>query len=171
MMWSNLLKFPEKRLLIGLGGWLLLVFIAAAIGAVASVDAGTFYRDLIRPAWAPPGWLFGPVWSVLYFLMGIAAWLVWRIHGFKNARLALTTFILQLAVNALWSWLFFAWRLGAAAFVEILVLLSLILATIILFWRLGIQSAALLLLPYMAWVIFATFLTLSIWQLNPELLN
>lgn len=74
---------------IGLVGWLLVVFAAAAIGGFASASAGEFYRELVRPSWAPPGWLFGPVWSVLYLLMGIAAWLVWRVRGFAGARSAL----------------------------------------------------------------------------------
>ena len=102
--------------LLGLAGWLLVAFAAAAVGAVASADAGVFYESLARPPWAPPASLFAPVWTVLYLLMGIAAWLVWRARGFAAARTALTLFLLQLACNALWTWLFFAWRQGAAAF-------------------------------------------------------
>lgn len=165
------LKPSKQHLLIGLVGWLLLVFVAAAIGAAASVDAGTFYQQLIRPRWAPPGWLFGPVWSVLYLLMGIAAWLVWRMHGLHNAHVAYAFFVAQLAANALWTWLFFAWRQGGLALVEILVLWLLIVATVISFWQMRVRAAAILLLPYLAWVTFAAFLTFSIWQLNPELLG
>src|SRR4051812_18507163 len=87
----------------GLLGWLLLAFAAAAIGAVASIEAASFYAQLNKPAWAPPAGVFGPVWSVLYTLMGIAAWLVWRSAGASKVALAL--FIAQLAANALWSWL------------------------------------------------------------------
>jgi tryptophan-rich sensory protein len=151
---------------IGLLGWLLLVFTAAAVGAFASADASEFYRNLARPSWAPPGWLFGPVWSVLYALMGVAAWLVWRARGFAGARSALFVFIVQLAANALWTWLFFGWRQGGLAFAEILLLLTLVLATIVLFWRIN-KLAAVMLMPYFLWLSFASGLTLSMWQLNP----
>lgn len=157
------------RQIFGLLGWLGLSFVAAGSGAVASLEAGAFYEQLVRPAWAPPQWLFGPVWSVLYVLMGIAAWLVWRAHGFKGARAALTLFIVQLAANALWSWLFFAWHQGALAFVEVALLWCLIVATTVAFRRLHTVAAALL-LPYLAWVTFASALTFSIWRLNPDLL-
>ena len=157
------------RQIIGLLGWLLLSFAAASIGAVASADAGAFYERLARPAWAPPGWLFAPVWSALYVLMGVAAWLVWRAHGFKQARNALALFIVQLGANALWTWLFFAWRLGAFAFAEVILLWCLIAATIVSFRRLDGLAAALL-LPYLAWVTFAAALTFSTWRLNPALL-
>lgn len=160
-----------KQVFFGLCGWLLLVFAAAALGAVASLDAGTFYQEFNRPAWAPPGWLFGPVWSALYLLMGIAAWLVWRAHGFSGARSALVLFVVQLICNALWSWLFFAWRYGGLAFAEILLLWLLIVATILAFWRLRRVTAAALLLPYLCWVSFAAVLNWSIWQLNPDLLS
>ena len=113
---------------LGLLGWWLATFAAAAIGAVASIDAGAFYGQLARPPWAPDASVFGPVWTVLYALMGVAAWLVWKRGGWRARRGALSLFLLQLAVNALWSWLFFAWHLGAAAFLEILVLLALAVA-------------------------------------------
>lgn len=151
-------------------GWLLLVLAAAAIGGFASASAGEFYRELVRPSWAPPGWLFGPVWSLLYASMGISAWLVWRAKGFAGARTALLLFIAQLAVNALWTWLFFVWRQGALAFGEILLLWLLIAAVMALFWRVR-QLAAALLVPYLAWVSFAAALTYATWQLNPNLLG
>lgn len=157
------------RQIIGLVGWLLLSFAAAAIGAVASADAGSFYEQLVRPSWAPPGWLFAPVWSILYALMGVAAWLVWRSSGFSLGKTALTLFIIQLGANALWTWLYFAWRSGALAFAEILLLWCLIVATAAAFRRHNVL-AALLLLPYLAWVTFASALTFSTWQLNPDLL-
>src|SRR3546814_2350052 len=99
--------------------WLASSFSAAAIGVSASIQAVPFYTQLVRPGWAPPPDIFGPVWTVLYALMGIAAWLVWRVGGFRAARAALTLFLVQLAVNALWSWLFFGWHLGALAFADI----------------------------------------------------
>jgi tryptophan-rich sensory protein len=162
------LSLPRQA--VGLVGWLLLVFAVAAIGSLASVNAGSFYRELSRPAWAPPGWLFGPVWSVLYALMGVAAWLVWRRRGFAGARAALLLFIAQLAANALWSWLFFAWRQGGFALADVLVLWCLIAATIIAFRHISTVAAALL-LPYLVWVTFASALTFSIWRLNPGLLS
>jgi len=158
------------RDVLALLGWLLVAFAAAAVGGFASASAGEFYAELVRPAWAPPGWLFGPVWSVLYALMGISAWLVWRARGFAGASGALGLFIVQLAANALWTWLFFVWRQGGMAFAEILLLWALIAATIGLFWRVR-RLAAVLLLPYLAWVSFASALNWSIWQLNPGLLG
>ena len=138
----------RSRQWLGLAGWLALAFATAAIGAVASVSAKAFYAELVRPAWAPPGWLFGPVWTALYALMGVSAWLVWRERGFAGARAALALFVVQLAVNALWSWLFFAWRLGGPAFAEVLLLWGLIVATAIAFRRIS-AMAAVLLLPYL----------------------
>ena len=111
--------------------------------------------------------MFGPVWSTLYALMGFAAWLVWRSPG--STRLALGLFGAQLAVNALWSWLFFAWHQGALAFADVLVLVALITATIAAFWRTS-RLAALFLLPYLLWVSFASVLTWAVWKANPGLL-
>ena len=163
-------RMSMSRQITGLVGWLAVTFAASAVARVASLDAGAFYQQLTRPDWAPPGWLFGPVWGVLYLLMGIAAWLVWRQRGFQGARTALTWFLLQLAANALWNWLFFEWNQGAAAFGEILVLWALILATLLSFWRLN-RLAGALLLPYLAWVSFAAALAFSLWRLNPQLLG
>lgn len=157
---------PVSHQLVGLVGWLLLVFAAAAVGAVASVNAQDFYAQLVKPSWAPPAGIFGPVWSVLYALMGISAWLVWR--SGPNRR-ALVLFFAQLAVNALWSWLFFTWHQGALATAEVLVLLALIAATMRAFWQ-SSRLAAALLLPYLLWVAFASALTWSVWQANPGLL-
>lgn len=159
-----------SRAIIGLLGWLTLAFVAAAIGAAASVDAGGFYAALDRPRWAPPGSWFGPVWTVLYGMMGVAAWLVWRPHGDRGARTALGLFLLQLALNSLWSWLFFDWRLGAAAMAEVLLLWVAIVATLVAFWRIS-RPAAALLVPYLVWVSFAAALTFSVWQRNPGVLG
>lgn len=152
---------------LGLLGWLALVFVAAAVGALASVDAASFYLLLNKPAWAPPASAFGPVWSVLYALMGVSAWLVWR-EQCKLVGWALSLFIAQLLANALWSWLFFAWRLGVASFADVLLLLVLIVLTITAFFRVN-RLAALLMVPYLAWVCLASALTWSVWQANPTL--
>jgi tryptophan-rich sensory protein len=148
----------------------LLTFATAAIGAFASADAGAFYGQLTRPSWAPPGWLFGPVWSALYALMAFSAWWVWRARGFTGARSALVLFVAQLAANALWSWLFFVWHQGGLAFAEVLLLWGMVAATVISFWRISSLAAALL-MPYLAWVTFASALTFSVWKLNPGLLS
>ena len=153
--------------LVGLLGWLAAAFAAGAVGAVASVDAASFYAQLNTPSWAPPASVFGPVWSALYLLMGVAAWLVWRSPGSK--RVALGLFAAQLGANALWSWLFFYWHRGALAAVEVLVLLLLIVATLAAFWRVS-RLAAMLLVPYLLWVSFASALTWAVWWSNPALL-
>ena len=168
------MKLPEAapgkvHQALGLLGWVLVTFTAAALGALASVDAGEFYAELVRPSWAPPAWLFGPVWSALYALMAVSAWLVWRERGFAGSQTALVLFIVQLAANALWSWLFFAWHQGGLAFAEVLILWCLIVATIVSFQRINIL-AAVLLYPYLAWSTFASALTFSIWRLNPGVL-
>jgi tryptophan-rich sensory protein len=156
-------------LALGLAAWLGVCFAAAALGGVASANAGDFYETLRRPSWAPPSSVFGPVWTVLYTLMGIAAWLVWKQRGLGGARAALGLFVAQLLANALWTWLFFGWRLGGIAFAEILLLWAMILATVILFWRVS-RLAGVLLLPYLAWVGFAAALTYAVWQGNPQTL-
>jgi benzodiazapine receptor len=154
---------------LGLLLWLALVAGAGAIGAIASSQAPTFYASLDRPAWAPPSGVFGPVWIVLYAMMGVAAWLVWRERGWARARGALGLFVMQLAFNAAWSWLFFRWHLGGLAFADILALLGLIIVTLVSFARIR-RLAAWLLVPYLAWVCFATALNYSVWQRNPLLL-
>lgn len=163
-------RFSFTQQISGFAGWLILTFAAAALGAVASAQAKTFYLQLVRPEWAPPGWLFAPVWTALYLMMAIAAWLVWREHGFRRAGGALTLFVVQLAANAVWTWLFFVWHQGALAFTEILLLWLLIAGTIAAFWRLHV-FAVVLLLPYLAWVSFASALTWATWQLNPVILG
>jgi benzodiazapine receptor len=159
-----------RRPVIGLVGWLALCMAAGGLGAIASTDAPTFYAQLARPSWAPPASLFGPVWSVLYVMMGCAAWLVWRRWGFRGAAPALGLFVAQLAFNALWSWLFFGWHHGAAAMADIALMAVLIVATIVAFWPLH-RVAALLLVPYLLWVTFAGVLNWTLWRANPTLLG
>jgi tryptophan-rich sensory protein len=156
-----------RRTILGLLAWLGVTFLAASLGAFASAGAGAFYQALLRPAWAPPASLFAPVWSLLYLLMGLAAWLAWRERGL-GASLGL--FLIQLALNALWTWIFFRWHLGLLAFAEIALLWGLILGTVIVFWRIRPLAGALL-LPYWAWVTFAAALTWAVWRRNPHLLG
>jgi tryptophan-rich sensory protein len=162
---------PDARpkSLLALAGWILLAGAAGAIGSVASVRSASFYLGLERPAWAPPSWIFGPVWTTLYVLMGVAAWLVWRERGRVPVRGALTLFVVQLAFNALWTWLFFVWRQGGLAFAEILLLAALVAATAAAFRRVR-RLAGALLLPYLGWVLFATALTWAVWRRNPTVL-
>lgn len=164
------MTLAKRRQVLGFIVWLAISFIAAAIGALASIRADSFYVSLVRPAWAPPAAVFGPVWTALYASMAIAAWLIWREGGFRHARAALTLFLVQLALNAVWSWLFFAWRLGALAFIDILLLWILIVATVVAFWR-GRPLAGALLVPYLLWVSFAAALNYSVWQKNPGVLG
>jgi tryptophan-rich sensory protein len=160
----------RQKQAVGLVGWLFVSFVAAAIGGAASIQAGPLYVQLARPGWAPPSFLFGPVWTVLYALMGIAAWLVWRVGGFRAARSALILFLVQLALNALWSWLFFGWHRGALALADILLLWALIAAALVAFWRIK-PLAGVLLVPYLLWVSFASALNYAVWQLNPQVLG
>jgi benzodiazapine receptor len=160
----------KPKQVLGLFAWLAISFVASSIGAVASIRAVSFYGYLVQPSWAPPSSVFGPVWTILYALMGIAAWLVWRAGGFRANRSALVLFFVQLAVNALWSWLFFAWHRGALAFADIVLLWLLIIATLVSFWRVRPLAGALL-IPYLLWVSFAAALNFSVWQLNPQVLG
>ena len=165
---TSVIQQPTQRVL-GLFYWLVLCFCAAALGALASANAGDFYGQLIRPTWAPPAWLFGPVWTILYAMMAVAAWLVWVEKGWDHAGGALRLFILQLGANALWSWIFFAWHMGAIAFAEIVLLWGLIAWTLVSFWRIR-KLSGVLLVPYLLWVSFATVLSFSMWQGNPQIL-
>jgi len=148
---------------LGLLGWLVGTFAAAVIGS--QFMPGEWYAALEKPGWTPPSWLFGPVWTVLYLLMGISAWLVWRVAGFAGARLALACYLAQLALNAAWSWLFFGKQNIGAAMIDIVVLWLLILATALLFRR-HRRTAALLLVPYLLWVGFAAVLNAALLHLN-----
>jgi benzodiazapine receptor len=144
-------------------GWLALTFCAAATGVF--VKTGGWYADLIKPTWNPPSWVFGPVWTALYIMMAVAAWLVWREGGWKMQRGPLTLYLIQLLLNAIWTPLFFALHQPGWAFAEILILLAAILTTTLLFWRVR-RSAALLLMPYVLWTTFAAVLNFTIWRLN-----
>lgn len=153
--------------------WLVLVgFIAAAqmagvIGSLFTLPAiDTWYAALARPAVSPPAWVFGPVWTTLYTLMGIAAFLVWR-RGFekREVRHALGIYAAQLALNAAWSYVFFGRQSPGGAFLVIVLLWVAIVATIVSFARVS-KPAAWLLAPYLLWVSFAGYLNYAIWMLN-----
>jgi len=142
-------------------------FTAAAIGGTATSRAvRDWYPTLVKPAWNPPAWLFGPVWTVLYLAMAVAAWLVWRRAGWAGARLALTLFMVQLTLNAAWSIIFFGLRNPGAAFAEVVFLWAAIVGTLVSFWQVSVP-AGMLFIPYLTWVSFAAVLNFVIWRLNP----
>lgn len=158
-----------KERIIGLIGWIVICFSVSAIGAAASLQAKSFYATLAQPEWAPPGGVFGPVWSVLFLMMSFSAWLIWVERYRVNIRLPLIGFLVQLALNALWSWMFFAWHNGAGAFIVIVLLVVMILSCITMFWRIS-KLASGLLIPYVVWVVFAAALNYGLWQLNPNVI-
>ncbi len=156
--------FRSAGIWVALGGWLLLCFSAATLGGLFM--PGEWYASLKKPSWNPPGWIFGPVWTALYTMMGVAAWLVWRRGGFAAQRWPLGLFLAQLALNAAWTPLFFGLHWLGAAFAEILLLWLAIASTIAAFWGVH-RAAAGLLVPYLAWVSFAAVLNGTLWRLNP----
>ena len=158
----------RTRKWLGLFVWIAVAF-APALTAVF-VDTGPWYDSLRRPAWTPPSWVFAPVWTLLYLLMGIAAWRVWLRHGFghPDARLALLLFLVHLVFNAAWTWLFFGRHLLAAAAIEIVILWAMIVALVALFWKRD-RMAGWLLIPYLLWVTYASTLSIAFAALNPPL--
>jgi translocator protein len=153
-----------RRSVLGLAGWLALTYLFAWVGG--QFTPGAWYEALEKPPWTPPGALFGPVWAALYTAMAVAAWLVWLRVGFHRASaLPLGLYLVQLALNAAWSWIFFGLQAPGWAFAEIVVLWVAIVLTTMAFFRVR-RSAGFLFLPYLAWVTFAAALNLSIWRLN-----
>jgi len=153
----------RTRAALALVAWLGVCFAAAAFGGLFM--PGEWYVTLRKPTWNPPGWIFGPVWTALYTMMAIAAWLVWKRGGFKVQRVALSFFLLQLLLNALWSPLFFGLHNPGFAFVDIVLLWLALLATLIQFLRVSVLAGSLL-VPYLAWVTFASLLNWTLWRLN-----
>jgi len=149
--------------LIGLIFWLGASLAAGWVGS--RFQPGEWYAALAKPSWNPPNFVFAPVWSTLYVLMGLAAWLVWRRAGFLKARVALGVFLFQLFLNTLWSYLFFGLHRPDFAFIDIVALWLTILLNAFVFRRIS-TPAALLMLPYLIWVSFASVLNLQIWRLN-----
>ena len=150
--------------------WLLLFLLfsfgAAALGSIFTArSVNTWYVKLRKPSINPPNWIFAPIWTTLYLLMALAAWLVWRSGGWRGGRTALSFFFLQLVLNVLWSAVFFGLRRPALAMVEILFLLVAIVATAMAFLPISV-AAFWLMLPYVTWVSFASVLNFKLWQLN-----
>ncbi|MFC1867874.1 TspO/MBR family protein, partial [Thermodesulfobacteriota bacterium] len=123
------------------------------------------YQEIAKPSWTPPNWLFGPVWTFFYVSMSVAAWLVWREHGSRISTIALGVYVLQLFLNAVWSWIFFGLNLTGLAFIDLVILWIMVGVTSILFWMVR-RLAGILLFPYFVWVAFAGILNYTIWILN-----
>jgi len=160
---------PRRRLLadaLSLPGSIGLCLLAGGLGAWATASSVRgWYLGIIKPGWNPPAWVFGPVWTTLYFLMGISAWLVWRERHRVSVRWPLAAFVAQLVLNTTWSFLFFGLRSPGLAAIEIVFLLAAITLTIRLFSPVS-RWAAGLMVPYLAWVAFASVLNVTIWWLN-----
>jgi tryptophan-rich sensory protein len=153
----------NQRVLTGLVGWVAVSFAAAAVAAL--FPPALWYAELAKPTWAPAGALIGPVWMVLYLMMGIAAWLVWRSAGWTPALIA---FDVQLGLNAAWPWLLFGLHRPGLALAGIVLLWVALLATVLAFRPLS-KAAAVLLLPALAWVSFVAVLNVELWRRNPLL--
>jgi len=147
----------------------LALFLVACIGGGAAsglaTPPGEWYASLAKPAWTPPGWVFGPAWTVLYALMALAAWQVWRRRAATDVRMPLALFAIQLALNLAWTPIFFGMQRPGLALAEIVLMLAVILATTASFVRVS-TTATILMLPYCAWVCFATALNWAIWRMN-----
>ena len=151
---------------ISLAAWIALCFAVAGIsGTWTAREVVTWYPTLNRPAIAPPNWVFGPVWSLLYLLMSIAAWQVWISAPSPMRTLGIGIFLLQLMLNFAWSWIFFKQHAIGMALLEVVVLWAAIAATIFVFRQVS-TSSAWLLAPYLGWVTFATLLNAAYWRLN-----
>jgi tryptophan-rich sensory protein len=148
--------------LLGLVGFLVAVAVVAVVGGLAAGSAGSTYQALELPPFAPPSWLFGPVWTVLYVMIAASGWLVWRAVGWG---LASTLWVVQLGLNLAWTPLFFGAGQYGWALVDIVALVVAVGATIVLSARVS-RVAAWLLVPYLGWVCFATALNAAIWWLN-----
>jgi len=158
---------PKESLdLVGLFAFIVLCLVVSGIGgAITASSVETWYQALEKPIFNPPDWVFAPVWTLLYIIMGISAWRVWRLRSFEATSKALGVFALQLGFNLAWSFLFFGLQKIDLALVEIVILLVAIIVNAIMFWRID-RLAGLMLMPYIAWVTYATVLNASIWLLN-----
>jgi translocator protein len=151
--------------IIGLGAFIAACVAAAASGAL--FPPGPWYETLRKPSWRPPNWLFGPAWTLLFLMIAVSGWLVWRAAGITGAAMPLVVYAIHLGVNAAWSWLFFGRRRMDLALADVILLWLLIALMIALFAPIS-STAAWLLVPYLAWVSFAAFLNFTMLRLNPR---
>ena len=151
----------STRSLLALAGFIVVTFCAPVVGMFSL--PGAWYAELNKPAWNPPAWIFGPAWTLLYTLMALAAWLVWKRDGWRRP---LMLYFVQLLLNAAWTPIFFGAHELGWALVEIVLLWSAILLTLVSFHGVS-KPAACLFVPYLAWVTFAAFLNFTLWRLNP----
>ncbi len=155
------------RKVLPLIAWILGCELVGILGSLITMDAiPTWYAHLEKPGFTPPKWIFGPVWTTLYLLMGVAAYLIWRQPASPQRRRALILFLIQLGLNGIWTPVFFGLKQPGPGFVVIALLVVAIFLTLIQFYRLN-RVAGLLLVPYLIWVSYATALNFSLWQLNP----
>jgi benzodiazapine receptor len=156
----------ESARWVGLAIFLVVCLGAGGLGAVATTpEIEGWYKTIEKPSWNPPDYVFGPVWTTLFVMMAIAAWLVWKPEGFKAAATPLTLFGGQLVLNVAWSWIFFGMHQPGWAFAEIVGLWLVIVATTAAFFRRS-TLAGCLMVPYLAWVSFASVLNFTIWRMN-----
>lgn len=166
MIESGRVHSARSRDLLGLVAFIILCLaVSAGGGAITATSVDNWYQALEKPPFNPPDWLFAPVWTALYIMMGIAAWRIWRHRSFEVTRRALTVFGMQLGLNLAWSFLFFGLQRIDLALIEIIILLIAIVTNTIMFWRID-SFAGLLFVPYAVWVTYATLLNASLWLLN-----
>ena len=153
----------RRRDVFGLAAFVIMCFGVSLLGGRATLPAlAHWYPELSKPAWTPPGWVFGPVWTLLYPMLAVAGWLAWREGRSRGGSLL---YLLQLTLNAAWPWIFFGERRVGLAFACAMALFFAILATLVAFWRVS-RGAAILLVPYLGWVGFAAALNAAIWWMN-----
>ena len=159
-------QLKSRRDLCDLFGFIILCLAVSAVGgAITATSLDTWYQALEKPPFNPPDWVFAPIWTALYILMGIAAWRVWRLRSFVNSRKALLAFAVQLGLNLAWSFLFFGLQRIDLALVDIFILLIAIIVNSVMFLRID-RLAGLIFVPYIVWVTYATILNTSLWLLN-----
>jgi tryptophan-rich sensory protein len=156
---------PRGRSLQALVFFMGVTWLMASLGILSSQNAPLLYRTIVKPSWAPPAAVFGPVWSVLYCLMAIAAWLVWRQRGQLRVHGCIWAYVIHLAFQAAWSWLFFGLGRADVAMIDLALLWIMIVWLMLVFWRCD-RRAGILMIPYFLWVSFAAVLNGSLWLLN-----
>ena len=157
------LTSDRSKDLVGLAFWVVLTFSVAALASQFEPDE--WYTNIAKPTWTPPGWLFGPVWGILYLSMSVSTWLVWLQRHKTAVSRSLIFYFAQLAINGIWSWLFFGRQWIGLALIDLIVLVILVAITVVMFLRVR-KTAGLMLLPYLLWISFSAALNFQIWRMN-----